>query len=189
MPNKYAPAIPLLPCPFCGCEDIDPEGAVILPQGAIDLISGPACESCSCSVSFTGYAMEDAARWNNRVLHGVSSIDPSLPRLVRDIRVALDSINPTPGPWVEEGQSVYGPVPEPGKCRQLVAHMKPHEWGLDWPTMCANRDHVMHTNPHNVEVLFSYIDTLEHTIDGQQDTIDEMTDELYDATNALPKGL
>jgi hypothetical protein len=35
----------------------------------------------------------------------------------------------TPGPWLREAQGVYA---EGGMA--LVAHLKSHEWGRDWPT-------------------------------------------------------
>lgn len=62
--NKHNPAIPLLPCPFCGSEDIDPEGVM---KGE-SYVTGPACDECGATTEFEGDPQKDAGRWNKRKL-------------------------------------------------------------------------------------------------------------------------
>ncbi len=47
----------------------------------------------------------------------------------------LDGV--TPGPWVAEAQGVYA-----WDGRVLVASLKAHEWGRDWPTLERDRDFI-----------------------------------------------
>lgn len=52
----------LLPCPFCGSRNIDPQGWATLPQYAKtpEERSGPACDNCGASAA-------TVARWNTRI--------------------------------------------------------------------------------------------------------------------------
>lgn len=43
----------------------------------------------------------------------------------------------TDGPWITEAQGVYAK-----SGHQLVAHLKDHEWGRDWPTLERDRDFI-----------------------------------------------
>lgn len=51
----------LLPCPFCGSTDVDPEGWATLPEYAKtpEERSGPACDECGASAQTTKI-------WNTR---------------------------------------------------------------------------------------------------------------------------
>ncbi len=51
----------LLPCPFCGSDDIDPEGVFFYDGGdTAKPINAPACNKCSAT---SGKTVDD---WNNR---------------------------------------------------------------------------------------------------------------------------
>jgi hypothetical protein len=52
----------LLPCPFCGCTDIDPEGVAFYPDGDASkgVHNAPACTNCSATA---GHTVEE---WNTR---------------------------------------------------------------------------------------------------------------------------
>lgn len=71
----------LLPCPFCGCEDIDPDGCVaeIDGQNGSQAVCGE-CEACGP----TGHAPLDAAmlwnaRANNAGVAQLAELRPSTP--------------------------------------------------------------------------------------------------------------
>lgn len=58
--------VALLPCPFCGSDDIDPEGIAGTKGGGETVVSGPCCNVCSAATTFTGNPGHDAALWNRR---------------------------------------------------------------------------------------------------------------------------
>lgn len=49
----------LLPCPFCGSTEIDPEGWMSVSQDGKDKKTGPACDEC-------GGSTDTVERWNSR---------------------------------------------------------------------------------------------------------------------------
>jgi len=67
------PTPELLPCPFCGCKDIDPEGVAYYPQGDKDkgLHHDPACNQCSATTAYP---------WNTR-----AATKPAVPQQMIDI--------------------------------------------------------------------------------------------------------
>lgn len=49
----------LLPCPFCGSTNVDPEGWMSVNQDGTQKKTGPACDEC-------GGSTESVERWNSR---------------------------------------------------------------------------------------------------------------------------
>ena len=63
------------------------------------------------------------------------STEMTTDELIARARALLEGV--TPGPWVSEAHCVYH-----RDGRGLVASLKSHEWGRDWPTTERDRDFI-----------------------------------------------
>jgi len=79
------PKADLLPCPFCGSTNIDPEGWVAQNPDGSDRQTGPACDDCVASA-------QSVEQWNTRALKSLLLAQPTREMLAHLIATETDAV-------------------------------------------------------------------------------------------------